>query len=151
MPRTTSFFSFFLTAVGFASPDLLVGQNHCRVRYQHNAACDRIQRDRYCWIPGEGTAQENDPHSPGRSRGTLEHVHMAVSPNPAMDRSHISFTETEIVGSLELISATGAVALTQSVLASPFFIDVRDVSNGAYFLRFTSGQECIISSCIVQH
>lgn len=141
---------FCLTAVGLASSSSLVGQDHCRVRYQHNASGDRIQRDWYCWIPG-GENEEHDENGGPKSRRVLENVHMTVSPNPASDRFQVSFTDGDVVGSLELISATGATAQTQSVLASPLFIDVRDVPNGAYFLRFTNGQERIISSCIVQH
>ena len=126
-------------------------QQLCRVRYQYNASGDRIQRDWYCSIPGDEVPEEDEHRTDGKRRAGLEAVHMAVAPNPAADKFQVTFSQTEVDGLLEMISMTGAVVLSRSVRSSMTSLDVSDIPAGVYHLRFTSGTESIISSCIVQH
>lgn len=127
----------------------IFAQEHCRVRYQYNASGDRIQRDWHCWTPGD---EENEPENWEYKRiGVLEATHMQVTPNPANDRFTVVVPGNDANGSFELINALGEVILTQPANGSISSIEVSDLPNGTYFIRYALGQESIISACVVQH
>lgn len=147
--------SKYLLSIGIlltlgSSAGSVYGQEHCRVRYQYNASGDRIQRDWHCWTPGD---EENDPDNwEYKSRNVLAVVHMQVAPNPANDRFIISLpVDAPTEGMFELMNTLGEVLLSQRSTGTQTAIDVSSIPNGAYFIRYNSGHESIISSCVVQH
>lgn len=137
-------------AVGFGVVSATTyAQEHCRVRYQYNASGDRTQRDWHCWTPGD---EENEPENWEYKRiGVLEATHMQVTPNPANERFMVVVPGKDANGSLQLINALGEVILTQSASGATSSIEVSDLPNGTYFIRYSIGQESIISACVVQH
>jgi hypothetical protein len=76
---------------------------------------------------------------------------MQVTPNPANDRFTVVVPGNDANGSFELINALGEVILTQPANGSISSIEVSDLPNGTYFIRYALGQESIISACVVQH
>ncbi|TXI82714.1 MAG: T9SS type A sorting domain-containing protein [Flavobacteriales bacterium] len=124
-------------------------QEHCRVRYLYNASGDRTQRDWHCWIPGD---LENEPEGWAyKNRNVLAAIHMEVAPNPSSDRFNVVLPGDAPSGTLSLVNALGAVLFSQNVAGTRASIEVGDIPNGAYYIRFSSGSESIISSCVVQH
>jgi hypothetical protein len=123
-------------------------QSHCKVRYQYNAAGDRVQRDWYCWTPG---GQDDEEVVETRSLvSNLEEVHLEVMPNPTADFLRVQIPEAAQGGVLELVSTLGAVLTTASVVSGTVELDVSRYENGLYLIRLIKGSEMLISPFVIQ-
>ncbi|MBK8500663.1 MAG: hypothetical protein IPL52_18025 [Flavobacteriales bacterium] len=89
------------------------------IRYQYDAAGNRIQRDWYSW--GQEVKSTTDPSTVADgtvAKGLLETIHMNVFPNPTGEQATVTFTAAVPSGTLELLDASGRHALTTPAIGT---------------------------------
>lgn len=120
------------------------------IRYQYDAAGNRIQRDWYCWGNEVKSSTESDNETDVvAAERLLEAIHMNVFPNPASERASITFTAAVPSGTLELVDASGRSALTTPAIGTIIELSLTHVEPGSYWLVFQAGEERIISGLVV--
>ncbi|MBK8499456.1 MAG: T9SS type A sorting domain-containing protein [Flavobacteriales bacterium] len=122
----------------------------CMIRYQYDAAGNRIQRDWYCWGPEVKSTPEPSTVADGTAaKRLLETIHMNVFPNPASEQSTVTFTAAVPSGTLELVDASGRSVLKTPAIGMTTELPLAHVEPGSYWVVFQSGEERIITGLVV--
>ena len=139
----------FLGSYGTAAAQIEYPSEGCRIRYQYDAAGNRIQRDWYCWGSGMMNQVADQDTVKEETKERLAEVHMNAAPNPASDRLTVTFTEEVPSGLLEVLDATGRSVRAQRVAGYVTELDLGDFGSGSYWLSFTVGEERIVTAIYV--
>ena len=150
MNRTLKLIGCVLTILMSWLPFNTQAQTHCKIRYLYNGTGDRIQRDWYCWTPGENEDKDYSEEE-DTSEGLLEEVHLTVVPNPADQELYASVPETFAKGTLEVITTTGSIVASGRITGTRTVLNVASIPAGLYFVRLKQGQESILTQISIQH
>lgn len=115
----------------------VVGQNHCWVKYQYDAAGNRIKRYWWCGDPNEIEKEEEVKSLPTMS----EDFGLRVYPNPASDAVQLSSTADLANAQLEVLDQQGRRVHSERVSGTLVSIDVSGWSAGRYTLVLRREQE----------
>lgn len=139
----------FLGSYGTAAAQIEYPSEGCRIRYQYDAAGNRIQRDWYCWGSGMMSEAADQDSVNDETKRRLVEVHMNAAPNPVSDRVTVTFTEEVPNGMLEVLDATGRSVRRQRAAGKTTELDLSDLGSGSYWLSFSIGEERIITAIFV--
>ena len=122
----------------------------CMIRYQYDAAGNRVQRDWYCWGEEvESPTEPNDGADANEAKRVLTEVHMNVYPNPASELATVNFTAEVPGGTLELLDGAGRQVLSTSVTGTTTELRLAQVEPGSYWLVYRLGRERIVTGLSV--
>lgn len=122
----------------------LWAQENCLVRYNYDAAGNRIKRYWYCLGHDEIKSME---HTDGLSQNGL-----TLFPVPATTTMLTVRLDSAVVNAtLEVSDAQGRVLLTERMSGATYELTVTDLSNGIYHLRVIKDREYFLSSFTVEH
>lgn len=131
-PRSTR---GLLTAILLFTGVTVVAQNHCWVKYQYDAAGNRIKRYWWCGDPNE-IGHEGEPKA-----GMAGDFGLRVYPNPASDAVQLSSTAELANAQLEVLDLQGRRVHSERVSGTLVSIDVSGWSAGRYTLVLRREQE----------
>lgn len=141
---------FLLLATGMpALAQIEFPEEGCMIRYQYDAAGNRISRDWYCWGEEVKSRGADSTSIAEASDAILADIHMNAFPNPAGELVNVTFTKAVPSGMLEVLDAAGRSILSQRVSGSTVVLKLGDLEQGNYWLAFTAGDERIVSALAV--
>lgn len=126
-----------LTGIVFFLGFVAVAQNHCWVKYQYDAAGNRIKRYWWCGDPNEIEKEEEVK----TKSAMAEDFGLRVYPNPASDALQLSSTAELANAQLEVLDLQGRRVHSERVSGTLVSIDVSGWSAGRYTLVLRREQE----------
>ncbi len=124
-------------------------QEHCKIRYTYDDAGNRIQRDWYCYTPGEP-----EPDGGGENKslkeGPLAALHLKAWPVPATDILYVEIPEEGLGGELALVGSNGSIHSALKVTSATVSLNTSELTQGQYFLTLVKGRERISVPLIIE-
>jgi len=153
--QTTMRSPWLLVCFGYLIIGDLYGQpaystEGCFIRYQYDAAGNRIQRDRVCISEANGGGAKSKPADAETMASGLQEVYMGLAPNPANDELRITLTADVGPGKIAVHDMQGRQVLQQSVQGSIFSLNVSSLQAGSYYVSFLREGERIVTGFTVQ-
>lgn len=75
---------------------------------------------------------------------------ISISPNPVSDKLRIQRKKTEVNGNCQLLNSTGQI-ISENFQFNGESVDVGNLPNGIYFLRYSDGIHFSVKKFVVQH
>jgi hypothetical protein len=124
-----------------------VAQNHCWIKYEYDAAGNRIKRYWWCGDPTVVDQENNsEPKSPmARDFG------LRVFPNPANEHMQLSSAQELTDAVLQIVDLQGHEVYAQRFSGMLVDVDVSKFSAGVYSLRLRTEQEEFSTTFSIMH
>lgn len=106
------------------------GQGGCAIKYEYDAAGNRIKRSKYCWSPNGGGGSLR-PTVIADNVSTLE---MLVYPNPVTTYITVDFNQDVQNAKVELQDIAGKVLASKIPNGRSVQFDMQAVAQGAYMV-----------------
>lgn len=143
--RAYSIKSLLLVAFFAFNLDLLA-QDHCWVKYNYDAAGNRIKRYWWCGDPNQAEEESGEP-----KLAMTADFGFGLFPNPAADRVRLMSEEEVIDAQLDVMDLQGRTLHSQRFTGTLVDIDVSRWSAGRYTLRLRTELEEYTTSFSVMH
>lgn len=105
------------------------GIGGCVIKYDYDAAGNRIKRSKYCWAGG-GNNQRPAPEVANK----VTDVEMLVYPNPASTSFTVTFNRDIYEAVVELQDATGKLIAKKQVAGNVTYFNIQNLAQGPYFV-----------------
>lgn len=104
------------------------GNGGCAIKYDYDAAGNRIKRSKYCWAPG-------NIQRPGQDAVQIPvAIEMQVYPNPASTQFSVVFSRELNNAVIELQDITGKVISSKQLSGSNTVFNIQSLAQGAYLV-----------------
>jgi hypothetical protein len=124
-----------------------LAQDHCWIKYNYDAAGNRIERYWWCGDPNVADSEENgEPKS-----AMAEDFGLRLFPNPTTDRVQLTSVMELKNAELTVLDLQGRNVHAQRCTGSTVEVDVSRWSAGRYTLRLRTEQEEYTTSFSVIH
>jgi hypothetical protein len=105
------------------------GQGGCAIKYEYDAAGNRVKRSKYCWSSNGGGSLR--PSAIASEVSTLD---MLVYPNPATTYITVDFNQDVLNAKVELQDMTGKVLASKIPNDRSVQFDMQSLAQGAYLV-----------------
>lgn len=122
--------------VNTAFSQVYVSQGGCGIKYDYDAAGNRIKRKLHCWgVPPLPNRPANNDSSKLIATDKLT---MQVYPNPTHDVFNVTFSTQVSNATITLQDATGKIIQQKAANGSQVAFDVATLASGNYFIIYSN-------------
>lgn len=121
----------------------------CYIKYDHDAAGNRISKYWYCCCLGGPKSNIEETTEPSME-ALLEDLSLQLFPNPAKNDINVSISGDLELGTLEIHDVNGRMLRSARFQGNRMNVSLEGLAPGLYNMRLLHGQEMLIRQFVVE-
>lgn len=130
----------------------------CMIRYDYDAAGNRVNRYLYCWgaslvAPSDTNelGEKSTPQAPEESADRpLESMSLSLAPNPAHGQTAVLLSAPIDKADYTIMDMQGKILFSGNMSGNSQTVDISSLAPGQYQFSIVRGMECLVKGFVVE-